>query len=82
MDPIFKLCKENRWKYIFTLKEGRTKSLWIEFEELKKLESNNNSKGCTWVDEISYMENTVNVLEANLIEKEKEKKFTFITNIL
>lgn len=81
VDPIFKLCKENKWKYIFTLKEGRTKSLWTEFGELKKLEYNNNNKGCTWVNEIEYKENIVNVLEANLIEEEKEKKFTFITNI-
>lgn len=80
VDPIFKLCKENSWKYIFTFKEGRTKNLWTEFEELKKLENDNNNKSCTWVNEIEYRENIVNVLEANLIE-EKEKKFTFITNI-
>ena len=81
VDPIFKLCKENRWRYIFTLKEGRTKSLWTEFQELKRLEDNNNGKGCTWVNEMEYKENLINVLEANLIEKKKEKKFTFITNI-
>lgn len=81
VDPIFKLCNKNGWKYIFTFKEGRTKSLWTEFEELKSLENNSNSKGCSWVNEISYKENLVNILEANLIEKNKEKKFTFITDI-
>lgn len=81
VDPIFTLCKENRWKYIFTFKEGRTKSLFGEFEELKNLESNTDEKDCIWVNEIEYNENKVNVLEANLIEKKKERKFTFITNI-
>lgn len=81
VDPIFTLCKENKWKYIFTFKEGRTKSLWTEFEELKKLENNSDDKGCSWINEIEYKKNIVNVLEAVLIEKEKEKTFTFITNI-
>ena len=81
VDPIITLCKDYHWKYIFTFKEGRTKSLWGEFKELKTIEANTNDKGCTWVNDIEYNENKVNVLEANLIEKEKEKEFTFITNI-
>ena len=83
VDPVFKLCEENTWKYILTFKEGRTKSLWTEFEELKKLADNNNynDKGYVWVNQIEYRENLVNVLEADLVEEEKKKKFTFITNI-
>ena len=82
VDPIFKLCKKNDLKYIFTFKEGRTKSIWLEFEKLKRLENNNNNnKGCAWVNEIEYKENVVSVLEAKLVENEKEKEFTFITNI-
>lgn len=80
VDPVFELCKEFNWKYIFTFKEGRTKSIWSEFEGLKRLEGSN-YKGYTWVNEIEYKEKLVNVLEAKLIENEKEKKFTFITNI-
>ncbi len=81
VDPVFKLCKKNNWKYIFTFKEGRTKSIWLDFEGLKKLKDNSNSKGCTWVNEIEYKDNVVNILEAKLVEKEKEKMFTFITDI-
>lgn len=81
VDPIFELCKEFNWQYIFTFKEGRTKSIWAEFEGLKRLENNNNGNGCTWVNEIAYKENLVNILEAKLVENEKESKFTFITNI-
>lgn len=81
VDPIFKLCKEYNWKYILRFKEGRTKSIWMEFEGLKGLENNSNNKGCTWVNEIVYKENIVNVLEAKLLENEKLKEFEFITNI-
>lgn len=82
VDPIFTLCRNYQWKYILTFKEGRTKNLWKEFKELKALEYNGDDKGYSWVNDIGYNENKVNVLEAKLIEKEKEKKFTFITNIL
>jgi len=81
VDPVFKLCKKNNWKYIFTFKEGRTKSLWSDFEGLKKLQNSSNSKGCTWVNEIEYKDNVVNIIEAKLVENEKEKKFAFITDI-
>lgn len=37
VEPIFQICKKNNWKYIFTFKEGRTKSIWEEFQELKKI---------------------------------------------
>ncbi len=81
VDPIFKLCRRYNWKYIFTLKEGRTKSIWLEFEALRKIGNNSNGKGYTWINEIAYKENIVNVLEAKLIENKKEKEFTFITDI-
>lgn len=81
VDPIFKICNKNNWKYIFTFKEGRTKSIWLDFEGLKKLKDNSNIKGFTWVNEIEYKDNVVNVLEAKLVENKKEKEFTFITDI-
>ncbi len=81
VDPIFKICNKNNWKYIFTFKEGRTKSIWLDFEGLKKLKDNSNIKGYTWVNEIEYKDNVVNVLEAKLVENKKEKEFTFITDI-
>ena len=81
VDPLFKLCNKNNWKYIFTFKEGRTKSIWLDFQGLKKLEDNSNSNGYTWVNEIEYKDNIVNVLEAKLVENKKEKEFSFITDI-
>ena len=80
VDPIFELCKKYNWKYIFTFKEGRTKSIWLEFNELKRLETNKNSKH-VWVNGIAYKENLINVLQSKLTENGKDKEFMFITNI-
>ena len=80
VEPIFQICKNNRWRYIFTFKEGRTKSIWEEFQELKELETNY-FKGCTWVNTIGYQKSLVNVVEAKLTENEKEKNFCYITNL-
>lgn len=41
VEPIFQLCEKNNWKYIFTLKQGRTKSKWEELRTLKTLGENN-----------------------------------------
>ncbi len=58
VEPIFQICKKNNWKYIFTFKEGRTKSIWEEFQSLKELEKND-INGYTWVNAIDYQESLV-----------------------
>ena len=80
IEPIFQICKKNNWRYILRFKEGRTKSIWTEFQELKEIEKNN-INGCTWVNSIDYKDRLVNVVEAKLIEKETEKVFSYITDL-
>ena len=80
VEPIFQICKKNKWKYIFTFKEGRTKSIWEEFQGIKKIEKTE-INGCTWVNAIGYQESLVNVIDAKLIEKGEEKNFTYVTNL-
>ena len=80
VEPIFQICKKNRWKYIFTFKEGRTKSIWEEFQELKRIEKNE-MNGCTWVNKIEYKDSVVSVVEAKLIEKAEEKNFSYVTDL-
>lgn len=80
VEPIFQICKKNNWKYIFIFKEGRTKSIWEEFQGIKKIEKNE-INGCTWVNAIGYQESLVNVIDAKLIEKGEEKNFTYVTNL-
>jgi hypothetical protein len=80
VEPIFQICNKNNWKYILRFKEGRTKSIWTEYQELKEV-GTNKINDYTWVNSIDYKDSIVNVVEANLIEKEKEKNFLYITNL-
>ncbi len=34
--PLYDICNKYNWKFIFRFKEGRAKTLWKEFIELKK----------------------------------------------
>lgn len=52
-----------------------------EFEALKEIEPSG-VKDTFWVNEISYNERHVNVLEGIIESKEKQKHYTFITNII
>lgn len=80
VEPIFQICKQYSWRYIFRFKEGRTKSIWTEYQKLKSIEENKENN-CTWINEISYKESIVNIVEASLVEKEQLKYFIFITDL-
>ncbi len=86
-EPVFDICHDNKWKYIFRFKEGRIKSIATEFQAIKYLEENNknnrheNKEGgkFVWAPDISYNNRRVNLLEAVL--KKEDKEFLFITDI-
>lgn len=37
-EPVFDICEQNNWKYLFRFKEGRIKSITTEFSAIKSLE--------------------------------------------
>jgi hypothetical protein len=37
-EPVFEICENNNWKYLFRFKEGRIKSVAKEFEILKEMD--------------------------------------------
>lgn len=78
-EPIYKLCEENKWKYILRFKEGRAKTLWEEIQEIKKIENDNNN--LTFINDISYKESLVNAIDFTDITKDSPKNFVFVTNI-
>ncbi|WP_207644332.1 hypothetical protein, partial [Clostridium tepidiprofundi] len=41
------------------------KTLWSEFQQLKKVEINKSEK-CSWVKEIGYKDRTVNIIETSI----------------
>lgn len=79
-EPVFKICNEYRWKYLLRFKEGRIKTLWKDYIELKKIEVNKFKDQC-WINDIPYAERKINLIEASIVEKEVTKDFVFVTDL-
>jgi len=79
-EPIFKICDENNWKYIFRFKEGRIKSLWADYQELKNIEVNQ-FKEQKWINDVFYGERLLNIMEVSIVEDDKTKDFVFVTDL-
>lgn len=78
-EGVFQECDARHWKYMIRFKEGRIRSVAQEFQDIKMME---NLPGDTcWVNDITYKERTLNVLESSLNTGKQPKTFTFITNI-
>lgn len=81
-ETVFQVCEDNKWKYLFRFKEGRIKTIASEFAAIKDLEENSKTDGRFWVNEISYNERTMNVMEATFEMKDKNSRtYVFITDI-
>lgn len=79
-EGVFNQCDVYKWKYMIRFKEGRIKSVAKEFQDIKAIDGL--SGDMCWVNDITYHQRTLNVLEYNLIaDDQKNKTFTFITNI-
>ena len=79
--PLYDICNKYNWEVIFRFKEGRAKTLWKEFIELKKIESSKVDIH-KYVDEVFYYDTMVNLVETNEIKDNKHSKnFVFVTNI-
>lgn len=80
-DPIYQLCDEYNWKFIFRFKEGRAKTLWEEIQEIKKIQNDTNKDNLNFINEISYKERLINVIDFTDTSYEAPKNFVFVTNI-
>ena len=81
---FFDICKQNKWKFIITFKDGNLKTLWKEINKLKK----NNKDNCfreeikennkeylrdfSWLSKLKYRNHSLNFLEC--IEEEINSK--------
>ena len=80
-EGVFQLCDQYRWAYMLRFKEGRIQSVAQEFQDIRKIKCEQ-SGNVSWVNDISYKQRTVNILECLLKEgHEREKQFVFITNL-
>lgn len=94
-EPMMRACREYRWAYIFTLKEGRQKDLARNYAALRALsgcvEHNGIGKenGCgsyaNDMEELSQKQEKANIFSYEFIYKKKNEqqqaKFCWVTNI-
>lgn len=93
-EPVFQICDDFHWKYMMRLKEGRIQSVFSEFEKIKAIEQGDltrlkrevedRTQSFVWVNEITYNERKVNLLELQeaYLEKGeiKARQFVYITD--
>lgn len=81
-ETVFKLCDEYDWKWLIRFKDGSIPSVAKEFHILKDCDEKNSYDGMKWVNEISYEDRLVNVMEYIDTEKgEKPVTFQWISDI-
>ena len=73
-EPIYKLCDEYNWKFIFRFKEGRARTLWEEIQTIKGIENNEKTSTLTYksdaldwkltyINEVSYKNMSINTVD-------------------
>ncbi|MEW6621363.1 MAG: transposase [bacterium] len=92
--PVFDICKENKWKYIITFKEGSMPATYAEYISLKSLCPENIAhlkrdeieQDYHWVNDIDYQDHLLGALECNELKPGKDNKkehsrFVWISNL-
>ena len=74
--PIMELCGKNKWDFMIVLQDKSLKSVWEEYEGLKKLETNNYFN-TTWGNRIQRFE-WVNGIEYYYGPKERKKQIVHV----
>jgi len=88
-EPVFDICKRNRWHFIFTFKRGGLPAFFAEFEVLRDLAANNrvtNRKGrivqhFAWVNDMDYEGHTLSAFECREQRPDGEHYFAWISDI-
>jgi hypothetical protein len=92
--PVFDLCKQYRWKYIVTFKEGGLPALWTEYEALRGLQPENRrtetpAEGVcqtfAWVPDLPYTDSDgrthwLGALECREERGDQATRFAWLTN--
>jgi len=90
-EPVLKICRENRWGYIATFKEGHLPERWREYEALRELSPENRRvwegpKGIhqefAWVSGLEIGKERTNVLECRETPADAQTtRFVWGTNL-
>jgi len=85
----FALCEKNDWRFLISLKEDSLRSVWNEFQTLRRLTPENRlAVVCNdvryeyaWVNDIAYGQRKVNVLECRWTDEKGDHRFVWVTDI-
>lgn len=90
--PVFDICKENNWGFIFSFKQGCIPSLYDELRRLSPLVENNRlfhrpdnktHQHFNWLNHLEYQDHFLSILDCiEAVHGEDHKYFSWITNIL
>jgi hypothetical protein len=86
--PVLRLCAQNHWRYIITLKAGALPCVFDEFERLKPLEptqqrvwaKDGKRQTFRWINAIPHADGFLNVLECLEQNGDKTTRFVWVTN--
>jgi hypothetical protein len=94
--PVMELCRENRWKYIITFKEGSLPALWTEYRALKDLcpenrltrspRNNGPTQRFAWVEGLEHVDHKGRSHHTTAVECREldadgdERLFAWLTN--
>jgi hypothetical protein len=94
--PVFDICKQNRWEYIITLKDGNLPTVWEEIKSLLKITTGNKLKTDIikpkeeiitthqWINEIDYKGTELNWIETKekttIGEETTTKRFVYVSS--
>ena len=78
-EPFIKICLENKWDYIFSIKSTRIKTAYEDFEWIISEESGCKHKNYFLLSDYSYQKVIFNIIR--FYDELENKRFTYITNL-
>lgn len=88
-EPVFKVCKENNWEYIFRFKNGKIPTVAKEYSQLKELSPENKLNvgqwQMQWVNQIDYHNRQIHLCELEIIREDshiKTQTFVYLTSFI
>lgn len=79
--PMINICKENKWHYIFNLKQDRLKQVWEDFQDNVSFKNETSKADYKLSCGIRFKGNTFNALSYTEKQKGKDVTFNYITDL-
>lgn len=84
-DPVFEICRKNKWNYLIRFKEDSLPTLAEELRALRKIEGGlqkDRSESCLYANEVVARHREVNYLLKKDVGRDgKEREYVFLTDL-